>query len=154
VLDYAWPENAKEKRNRVTALGEGTPPDQIYATDSDPQLAAGFTLLREQVTGPYSGVTTAETLFGHASAERLARGAAVQSLSVDVNANTVPSTDYTVGDRARLVIVDEWLDLNLEAVRIIDRTLKGGVGTAQTAQLTLDLNDAKIPPTAKDSVVA
>lgn len=148
LSDYSWPESSKERRSRVTALGEGEAPDTVAATDSNPLLAGGTVLLREQVSGPYSGVTSRATAFGHAQAERLSRDAAVQSVTVTVDANRVPPSTYVTGDRARLRILDEWLDVDLEGARIIDRTLKGGRTTPFTADLTLDLNDAEMPNTS------
>lgn len=144
VLDYEWPEDAGARRSRVTGVGDGSPPDLPYATDQDPALASDTLLLREEVH-TWAGIDDPVTLFDHAQSERMARNAPVQSVSVTILNSGAPLNGYSAGDRVRLRILDHWVDVDLAAVRIINRTISGGRGTPEQAILTLDLNDAEIP---------
>jgi hypothetical protein len=143
-----WPEDASQNASRVYAVGDGQPPDQPIAVDSDPSLAAGSVLLREVVSGPYSGVVDNATLFANARQERIARQDSSQSVQLVVDSNRVQPSTYSVGDRAYVRIIDEWLDVTVAAARIIDRQLAGGAGKADTATITLNIADASMPDTS------
>lgn len=152
-VDYeSWPQDYSKRRPRIEAKGDGNPPDQLYAIDEDPQLANDVVLLREQSSGPYSGVTNVLTLFDHARAERLAREDAVGSVQLTVNHRDVPIGTYTSGDRVQLRIVDEWLDVNLPAARIIDRTISGGASKPEQCVLTVNVSDYEMPDTSAGEV--
>lgn len=153
ILDYDWPESSAERRARVTALGEGSPPDQAYAWDEDPNLAAGGVLLREQVSGPYSGITNPTTLFNHARAERLIRNDPISSVTLKTLITGPSISEYITGDRARISIHDDWLDEEVPAARIISRTISGGRGVEEVATLVVDLNDAEMPDTGEGTEV-
>lgn len=137
----AWPEQPNPQ-TRVFALGEGQPPDQVWASDEDPTLGDGVsgTLLRETVAGPFTGVVDADTAFEHAFAQREALNA---SAPVDVilrtdRADLDPAT-YDVGDRVDLLVSDLWQSREIDDARIISRVLAGGRNQSFLATLTIDL---------------
>lgn len=144
IVSYEWPEETTERRTRIWALGEGQPPDQIVASDTDPDLGSTV-LLRESASGPYTGVMKVKQAFQLARSERLARSAPIQSTTVVLRADLPHVGGYATGDRVRLRILDGWLDVSEPAVRILDRELSGGRGAATQAALTLDLNDREMP---------
>ena len=145
VLDYEWPEDGTERRTRIVALGEGIAPDQVWASDEHPDLAAGGVLLRESVSGPYAGVMKVSRAFALARSERAARSAAVQTVQLTVRADQPVVGAYATGDRVRLSLIDEWLDVDEAAVRLLDRSIRGGRAEPTTASLTLDMNDVEMP---------
>jgi hypothetical protein len=148
VLAYDWPDNAAERFTRVWAMGDDpAPPDALLAVDTDPGLGAGHALLREKAQ-TYSGVTRATTLAEHARAERLASTESPIAVQIDVTATAPPLSSYGVGDRARLVLRDEWLDEDRPAVRITERTVHDTTREqVARATLTLDLADHHPPDT-------
>lgn len=145
IVYDSWPEDSSAYASSVTALGEGTPPDQLAATDVDPAIASGGALLREVTSGPYSGVVDTSTLFDLARTERVARADSSLSVQLTVDLTQIPPASFTVGDRAYVRIVDEWLDVEIEAARIIDRQLLGGASKPLQATITLNLANAQIP---------
>ncbi|WP_159944812.1 MULTISPECIES: hypothetical protein [unclassified Nocardiopsis] len=147
ILAYDWPDDAAERFTRVWAMGdEPSPPDALMAVDSDPALAIGQALLREKAQ-TYSGVTRTVTLAEHARAERLASAESPVACQIDVTATAPPLSSYGIGDRARLVLRDEWLDEDRTA-RITERTVHDTTrDEVAKATLTFDIADHRPPDT-------
>jgi hypothetical protein len=147
ILAYDWPDDASEMVSRVWAMGDDpAPPEALMVSDADPGLPAGYALLRERAQ-TYSGVTRTATLREHARAERLASTVSPPAVQIDVTATAPPLANYGVGDRARLVLKDEWLNEDRTA-RIAERTVHDTTReeTAK-ATLTLDIADHQAPDT-------
>lgn len=142
VHAYTWPEGP-EAPSRVWALGEGEPPAQVYASDEIPDLGEGTDVAWEEVTGPHTGVTQAETAFEHAAARLDALSGLSGQATFTIAADRLPIGDVVTGDRARIVLADGWERVDLPAARIISRTVRGGVGAGQPLEqeLTVDLGD-------------
>lgn len=135
------PEDATERRPRVWAQGETPDPnDIIVVKDEDPALPNETVLLRETMT-QYSGVSRLPTLFDYARAERVARNAPFSVVSVDLRADQPRLSSYRSGDRARLRIKDEWEDIDIAGIRIIDRAVRKDENTDVTATVQLDMLD-------------
>lgn len=135
------PEDATEKRPRVWSTGEGGWPAQPFTKDEDPALKDGGILLREEMIN--SNATEMDTLFDQARAERLKRNNPLSILPVD-HPHTRPNVkDYRSGDRARLRIRDEWTDMDLRGVRIVDRAISKKPGSSTIATVQLDLADVR-----------
>jgi hypothetical protein len=130
-----------DRRTRIWTTGS-TETAQ-FAVDSDPSFATGFTLLREKQTS-YSSVKDRTTLASHARAEREFLNPELNLLSVTVLEGAVPFDSYRAGDRARLIYQDDWYDIDLPAVRIVQRKLKPLSGAGE-AELLLDLTDLELP---------
>lgn len=148
-----WAEDASGAASRVFASGDGSAPAIPTAYDQDPALGDPLllgdedrtgVLLREAVSN-YSGVVHTDTLFDHARAERLARGQATLAVNCDVSIDQPKVSSYRTGDRARVRVVDDWDEIDLEAVRIVDKTVTKNSGSAPVSTLSLDLADFELP---------
>lgn len=138
-------DTAQDRRTRVWATGDGQPPDQPVAFDSDPDLDSGLVLLRETVTN-WSGVTNITTLSSHAQAQRQAIGLNRNQMVLPVTLDDPALSLYGVGDRVRLLLEDDWLRVDLPTVRIIDRQIKVNSRSApDSASITVDLSDLVVP---------
>lgn len=148
ILDtLAWPEDASAARTRVYALGDGEAPAQMTAHDDDPELTAGRAVLREK-TVSYSGqgITKAATLAAHAATERAVLSETVSTLSVPVTLENPAYGTYQTGDRFRLVYRDEWMDVDLPAVRCVDMAVRCVQADGRdSVTLELDLSDLRTP---------
>lgn len=130
--------------NRVWAIGAGQAPDQSFSVDEDPDLVDGFMMLRES-TRSFSQTTSAATLFEYARGERLSKQAELGGMSVDIDPDAYALRDYSTGARARLTVRDAWYDLELPAVRIIDRAVSWDRKQGWNVTLALDLDDSDEP---------
>lgn len=144
ILPDSFDVSAETRRSRVWATGTGTPPDQLVVFDEDPELEQDIALTRESVSG-YPDVVKSDTLADHARAERQFLGVPMNSISVSCSLEDPPLENYRSGDRARMIIKDEWLDIDLPAVRIVDRTIRlNQSDEPDSATLLLNLNDFEI----------
>lgn len=145
LSSFTWP-SANPRARRVIALGDGEPPDAVYAVDDDPALEETETLMRERKIGPLTGVSKRATAFEHAFAAREVYGAATTgSLTATTSIDDPPVDSYSVGDRAYVRVVTRWRDVELPACRIIARRITGGAA-GQQATLTLAVSDAELVP--------
>lgn len=141
----------KNRRTRIWTTGSTEQPDQNYAVDSDPGIATSSTLLRERATN-YSTVINRTTLASHARAERAFRSPKTNAISVTVTEGAYPVWQYKAGDRARVIIEDDWYSLDLTAARILERNLKPRDG-AGTVDMVIDLSDTVMPEVDSGGVV-
>ena len=141
ITEYDPPES-KRRTGRVVGLGAGSPPDQLWAHDDDPDLAEGGMLLRETTTS-HSDVSRRGTLYDHAASERDALGA-TETMSVTLTGTDPAVGSYEVGDRAAVVIDDGWTQIDVPAARIIAAAYEGQGGDVVKVVLTLDLADADL----------
>ncbi|HEU5032694.1 MAG TPA: hypothetical protein VFV01_47780 [Spirillospora sp.] len=149
VSDYTWPEGV-DQPTRVFALGEGNPPAQVWAGDQLPDVgdlddtgapSDEAELCWEQLAGPFTGVVRKAGAFEHASSIVSATAELSGQATFTVPATRVGLAEIVAGDRARLLVSDGWLDVELDAVRIIQRDLSGSQGAPVQQVLTLDLAD-------------
>ena len=91
----------------------------------------------------WSGVIDSVTLFDHARAERLVRSQPVVALDVTHIADKPSILNYRVGDRARLRMLDAWLDIDQSGIRIVDRAISKAETGLLTATVSLDLLDVR-----------
>lgn len=137
-IDGSVTKSASERRTRVWAVGSG---DSVpFAQDSDPELGTGA-LLRERLDS-FSTVVNRTTLAQHARANRQFYGVKTNILKVNVRETDPPLSSYEVGSRFRLMYMDEVYNLDLPAVRVLEREVKPS-GGAGTVSLTLDLDDSE-----------
>ena len=154
ILDYGDVEESDEQyASRVYASGEGTPPSQPIAVDTDPEALLGYRLLRERMTN-YSSVVEIETLASHARAERAALGVPVDILNLRVDPSLLQYS-FDSGDRARLKIRDLWLDLDLPRARIVDTSIAPfDRGQGEAVGVAVDLSDLTLPEEEEQEVTA
>lgn len=136
-------ESSTSRRTRVWTTGASTPDTLPFAVDSDPTIGVNATLLSERVTS-YSSVLDRATLSSHARAERRFLNERLSFLDVTVQQTVVDPDTYAAGDRVRLIYRTNWYDLDLPAVRIVERTVTP-TSDAGVAKLKLDLSDAMMP---------
>lgn len=122
--DPGWPEDAAGRRSMVHALGDGEAPAVTTALDYDPLLETNRLLLTEKTTS-YSGqgVTTAAELAGLAHAERTQLSKTLSTLTIAVDLHAPDYGSWSTGDRFRLQLRDDWLDVDLGAVRCVDHAV-------------------------------
>lgn len=140
LAGYSWPEGV-DQPTRVYAVGEGVPPDRVWASDELPDLTDGVELCWEQIAGPYQGVVKAATCFEDANSIVSQTGQLSGQMSITVTADRLGIDQVVAGDRVRLRLVDDWLDLDLPAVRIVQRDMSGQQDQPTQQTLTLDLSD-------------
>lgn len=139
AADPSWPEGV-ETPTRAWAVGDGQPPDQVWATDEVPSIEDGVEVAWEQVLGPLDGVSKKGTAFEYAFRVVEYGQANLQGeAEFTVLDAQIPLGDYATGDRARLIYADGWEDVDLPAARITERTLSGGRGQATQARIKVDL---------------
>lgn len=150
ILDFGdVEESAEQFSSRVYATGEGTPPSQPIAVDSDPQALLGYMLLRERMTN-WSSVVEISTLSSHARAERAALGVPVDILNLRVKPELL-QTSFDSGDRTRLKIRDLWLDMDLPRARIVDVSIAPfDRGQGEAVGVAVDLSDLTLPEEESD----
>lgn len=144
ILDYGnIEETTSGKRTRVWTTGTGSPPDQVVMYDDDPDMLNGMALYRATVTN-YSQVSSPSTLASHARVEREALASPLNLVNIAVKPNTLAGS----GDRARVIIQDLWLDYDLPAARIVDKsTYPGDRKNEEAVALTIDTLDIDLPDT-------
>jgi hypothetical protein len=129
ILYYRAPMDGTGRISRMWTTGEGEPPDQLTANVRDPQLGVadnvrtkGWRVYREDVRS-YPSVKRRKTLQSHARSELRDRMNVDMMLVVDTYADQPDLASYVVGERTRVQIKDEWIDLDYPAARIIDRSV-------------------------------
>ena len=154
ILDFGdVEESAEQYAPRVYATGEGTPPSQPTAVDTDPEALLGYRILRERMTN-YSSVVEIATLASHARAERAALGVPVDILNLRIKPELL-QTSFDSGDRARLKIRDLWLDMDLPRVRIVDTSIAPfDRGQGEAVGVAVDLSDLTLPEEEEQEVTA
>lgn len=143
--DPDYDESFVNYRSRVWATGDGQPPDQVQAYDEDPDLTAGGRMLSETVSN-WSGVTNRTTLTGHARQERNYRAVPMQPIEFDLSLEAPLFTNYSTGDRVRVILEDQWLNVDFTSVRITNREFTlNRADNVDTVTVTVDLNDLEMP---------
>lgn len=135
-----WVESSDQRRTRVWAVGDGQPPDQPVAMDDDPFLDTEEVLLREETISVQ--VASLVILSEHAQAERAVLGVVTEGVDIGIKANLIKPTAFVIGDRVSLRVKDEWLDIDQDQVRIVDRGIAPyASGEGERIVVTLDLSD-------------
>jgi len=139
---YSWPQ-------RVIAPSRG------WAVDGGED-----TKIWSQATAPSVGVTDLlwetstqmdDTKAKKADAFKKAKGELAKltgvegQINVTVTAETLPFSSYSVGDRVRLLVRDDWEEIDTRASRIIERKMAGAAGEPTQAVLKIDTFDDKYP---------
>lgn len=128
--------------SRFWTTGAGQPPDQLFASDSDPNLATGG-ILRFDGTASYGTVSERTTLASHARRARRFYAPGINLITVWHNMDQIDPDSYGIGDRARLIVQDRWHDIDMTSVRIVSREIDtSGTGKVTTV---LDLTDDTLP---------
>lgn len=146
ILDYGnVGESGRDVRQRIWGQGSSDQGTPLVAVDSEPLLDTGLVLLSED-TWSNSTITNGTTLANNARQERLFRKPGLNTLQIVVSLSNPDVGSYDIGDRARLMIKDRWLNIDLASVRIIEKIVSPGQDSGQ-AVLTLDLTDLTPPET-------
>lgn len=147
ILEYPPIEyDASAKRTRVWSHGDGEPVP--YAYDEDLSINSGDALLWER-SDHYSRVVQVDTLASHSRAMREFLASPLNLYSFVTHINAPAANTYQAGDRGRLILKDDWYDLDLPAVRVLQKTVRPG---EQKVEITVDLNDAEAPEVDEEGV--
>lgn len=135
-------ESGATRYSRFWATGTGQAPDQLFASDTDPNLSGG-SILRLDGTASYSTVALRPTLASHARRARKFYAPGINLVTLKHNMEQINPDSYGIGDRARLVIQDRWYNLDMASVRVISKDVDtSGAGTVTTV---VDLTDDTLP---------
>lgn len=144
-------ESNDEMVTRVWAIGSGPDSETVpFGQDSDPEMMAGASILRFEKATTYQDVIVQSTLESYARSERQFYSVPLTLFSFTVLLTQPDITAYAKGDRCRIIVKDRWLDLDLENVRIIERTIDPDKGLAK---ITVDLSDLTLPDTDTNGAV-
>lgn len=136
---------------RVWAVGAGPDTDYMpFAQDSDPDMLAGFSILRLEKASTYQDVNIQSTLESYARAERDFYSVPLTLFQFTVLLDEPYIYDYFKGDRCSIRVKDRWLDLEADNVRIIERVISPDTNVAK---LTVDLSDIELPETDPEGAV-
>lgn len=143
LLSYGdVPEDFSTSYDRFWTTGVGQAPDQLFAQDTSPDLPLGRVLRFESNTS-YSNVSDRSTLASHARANRKFYAPGTNLLPISLSVSKPDVDSYGIGDRVPLSIHDRWLDLELPAVRIVEK--KVSMSGAGHVELTVDVTDYELP---------
>lgn len=147
ILKYPEIEyDASAKRTRVWSYGDGEPVP--YAYDQDSAVGAGAALLWERADH-YSRVTRVDTLASHSRSMREYLSNPLNLYTFTTHLDSPSVSGYRAGDRGRLKLVDDWYNLDLEQVRVVQKTVKPA---EQIVEITVDLNDTEPPEVDEEGV--
>lgn len=150
ILSFDSPDDSSETVvTRVWGTGAGTAGvDIVIAYDEDPNLSTDTILLVE--TKEYANSTTLDiaTVASHVQGIRQFHASGLQQMTLRVNLTEPDFREYSIGNKVRVMIRDEVLDIDFSAVRIVRRTFNvNAAGSEQedSIDLLIDLNDVDLP---------
>lgn len=135
-------EDASERYDRFWATGAGSAPDQVFAQDTDPELANG-TRLRFEGNSNFGSVSVRATLAGHARKARKFYSAGIDLVPVETTLINPDVDSYSVGDRGRYTSSNRWDTHDHPTVRIVEKAVN--MAGAGKVELTVDLTDFTLP---------
>ncbi len=135
-------EDMSSRYERFWTTGAGQAPDATWSMDQDPELATG-SFLRFDGNASYSTVSERSTLSSHARRNRKFYAPGVNLVTGVVPFDKVNPDSYGIGDRVRYRVKDRWVDMDLAAVRIVEK--KMNMSGAGAATVTLDTTDFTLP---------
>lgn len=148
IIDYGeFPFDLTNRRTDIIATGDGDVPAQMNSRATVAGVSTGIVPRRMKTTS-YSGkgIVKKAVLNENARAELKALADTSGTLTVTTLITDPDIGDYLTGDRFRLRLQDEYIDVNLPGVRCVDRSIKDeDRDTTPEVTLTLDLNDAEPP---------
>ena len=151
VLGASNPEDSAEQVvTRVWGTGSGTAgADLLMAFDDDPALANDTILLVESKEYSNSTTTVISTIASHVQGIRKFHATGLQQIELTMSLTAPDWRTYNVGDKVRVIIQDEVLDIDYDAARIVRRTFKlnqSGTSPEQdSVSVLIDLNDTQLP---------
>lgn len=160
IVKYDFPESVDDRISRMFTVGsEATVPGSTVSTGDapDPQSVASASNLGtnayvyREAKRKYSTVSTITTLYRHARTELEERDDLTSVVSAEVYLDNPIANRYGTGDRTRLRIVDDWVNIDLPAVRILERKLAYNANAPTTMRLTLDITNAYGSPVKVDN---
>jgi len=149
ILARTNPEDTAETVvTRVWGTGSGQAgADLLIAFDQDPNIPNGDILLIETKEYANSSTTDTATISSHVQGIRKFHSTGLQQIEVDVTPDNPDWQLYNIGDKVRLIVQDEVMDIDYETVRIVRRAWKVNSNPAaqDTVTLLIDLNDINLP---------
>lgn len=151
ILDSSNPEDTAETIiTRVWGTGSGTAgADLLMAYDEDPNLSNDNILLVETKEYSNSTTTITGTISSHVQGIRKFHATGLQQIEVEVSLDSPDWTTYNIGDKVRLIVEDDVLDIDFDAVRIVRREFNvnapGDTPDFDKIKVLIDLNDTQLP---------
>lgn len=149
ILSRTNPEDTAETVvTRVWGTGSGTSgADLLMAYDEDPNLSGNDILLVETKEYANSSTTDIATVSSHVQGIRKFHSTGLQQIEVTVTPDDPDWGLYNIGDKVRLIVQDEVMDIDFDTVRIVRRSWKVNQNPAalDTVTLLIDLNDTGLP---------
>lgn len=151
VTAFTSPDDSSETViTRVWGTGSGSSgADLLIAYDEEPSLPSDQILLVESKEYANSSTTQIETVASHVQGIRQFHSSGLQQISITVPLDLPDFRSYFIGNKIRLIIRDEVLDLDFRSVRIVRRTFNlsasGESPKEDSIELLIDLNDTQLP---------
>jgi len=137
IVDYTYPEDGSITANTIYALGAGSNEGKLRVTGQDTtKFTDGWALLEEQTN--YSDVTDQVYLQDLANGQiaAVAYPPTVLKIAVPAFIDPVLGT-YSIGDDARVMITDNWSNINNDIWRIVGISVQAGEAELEKVTLTL-----------------
>lgn len=150
ILAYSSPDDSAESTvSRVWGTGAGTAgTDLLVAYDQDPGINQNTVLMVETKEYANSSTTNIETIASHVQGIRRFHASGLQQMTIQVALDAPDFTNYSVGNKVRVKVKDEVLEIDFNSVRIVRRTFflnAEGAAKEDYVELLLDLNDTELP---------
>lgn len=130
LVDYSWPRDGTDRDTREFANGDGSAEGAPIAVSEDTAAytaeGGGWPLLEGEQQ--YSGIADEQTLQDHADAEQYVRRRPVVLPRFRVRGDMSPRVgEWSVGDDALAIIVDDWFQHGIAApIRIVGAEVSPG----------------------------
>lgn len=150
ILEYDSPDDSSETViTRVWGTGAGTAgTDLIVAYDEDPDVSNDTVLLVETKEYANGSTTNISTVASHVQGIRQFHASGLQQITLKASLTNPDFRDYAVGNKVRVLVRDEVLDIDFSSVRIVRRTFNvnaAGSTREDYLDLLIDLNDTSLP---------
>lgn len=150
LFGYDWP--AGNVPNTRIVGTQGSAPDQLIVTSTDPAVTAGDALAWDEVYALPDGVNTSAVAYEYTQA-RLTSRAADGTVVADLDPAATDLGAWGPGDRARLSVKDGWRNIDKPSVRVISRSLEGRGGSVTSAKVSIALSEPVPDIAVPDQVV-
>jgi hypothetical protein len=149
IVDFSSPDDSAENViTRVWGTGSGTAGADLLIAYDQADLTDGTKLLTETKEYSNSSTTQITTVASHVQGIRSYHSSGLQQVTVKISLSDPDFNLYRVGDKVRLVIKDDVLDIDYKSVRIVRRTFTvnaDGATAEDMVELMIDLNDTNLP---------
>lgn len=149
ILARTNPEDTSETVvTRVWGTGSGQAgADLLMAYDEDPNMSNDNVLMIETKEYANSTTTVTSTISSHVQGIRKFHSTGLQQIEVTCSVDDPDWTQYGIGDKVRLIVSDDVMDIDFATVRIVRRRfdVNNPNQSLDSVTLLIDLNDTALP---------